>query len=175
MKWFEDLKNTLKSKRERNIIVVLGLVAGGLLLADKTVLHGQLMSIVSTLEIIVFAVFLTVVMIIAGVAVIKALFHVAAGLSLLIFLAQAYCDVPHIASSDAALQGLIVLGLGYIGYDFLRILYKALDDYLKTIQTMEGTWEKWATVIIMLLFVCMFVWMIYQVVNPIVLDLCVYK
>jgi hypothetical protein len=62
----------------------------------------------------------------------------------------------------------------YIGYKFARSLYDAL---VKGIESFGGKWSlgKVLTTILFLSFVGLFVWWIYEVTDPIILSLCVYK
>lgn len=111
-----------------------------------------------------------------GFVVLRALFLLAGELSLLIFLAQSYCNVPgHSPASDAALKSLTTLGLLYIGISFIRFLYKALKEDYGTVPNQKSQKEKIAFVIICLMFMAMFLWEIFLVMKPIVLDLCVFK
>ena len=74
---------------------------------------------------------IALIAILAGFVVVKSLFLIAAELSLLIFLAQSYCDVPttlRSAVSDDALRSLILLGLIYIAVAFVQELYGAISE-----------------------------------------------
>ncbi len=117
--------------------------------------------------------------VLAGLVVIKSLFKVGAGLSLIIFLAQSYCSpgVVQTTSGKQALAGLIFLGLSYIIYDFLTSVSSELKTQFENLKKVEGKWE-WKGVIMslfLILFVVLFVVTIYEVMSPIVLSLCPYK
>lgn len=119
---------------------------------------------------------LLVIWILAGFAVVRSLFFVAAELSLLIFLAQSYCAVPeHSAASDAALKTLGGIGLVYIALGFFRSLYKAARDHYKTIAKDNWSAQKVFTVAFFLMFAGLFTWQVYLVMKPIVLNLCVLR
>lgn len=119
---------------------------------------------------------LFVFMIIAGFAVLKSLFFVAAELSLLIFLAQSYCDVPNrLPAEDQALKSLLVIGILYIAVSFIHSLYEAIKSNYKKVENEKWSWEKIATVSFYLIFTFLFLWQVYRVINPIILNLCVYK
>ncbi len=109
-------------------------------------------------------------------SVMKSLFEVAAGLSLVIFLSQTYCALPiKDISGITALKSLVTIGILYIIFNFFNILYKELKKYQSKL---EGKNEKKEEVVIstmFLVFVCLFIWEIYLVVNPIIMNLCVYK
>lgn len=115
-------------------------------------------------------------MIVAGFAVLKSLFFVAAELSLLIFLAQSYCAVPsRLAAGDEALKSLLAIGILYIAVSFCRSLYEAIKNNYKKVENERWSWEKIMGVSLYLIFTLLFIWQVYRVVSPIVLNLCVYK
>lgn len=120
------------------------------------------------------------VMIMAGFTVIKSLFRIGAGLSLLIFLAQSYCALPvHTQSGLGALKSLLGISLLYLSYDFCRSLYGALRKYHKKIKKQKKLLnEKWSwgeilLAALFLAFTGLFVWEIVAVVGPIIQGLCV--
>src|SRR5271167_4867171 len=72
---------------------------------------------------------IALIAILAGFVVVKSLFLIAAELSLLIYLAQSYCEAPvRTALGDDALRSLILLGLIYIGVAFVQGLYAAIGE-----------------------------------------------
>ncbi len=112
----------------------------------------------------------------AGFTVLRSLFLLSAEISLLIFLAQAYCGVQIIASpSDNALRSLVVLGCVYIGYEFFKSLKTALRNRLDNFPEKHWSKEKMLVVGLFFIFTCSFVWAIYQVSNPVIADICVFK
>lgn len=132
---------------------------------------GEVMLFVT---LIMMVLFIGMIGIFAEITVIKSLFFVAAELSLLIYLAQAYCDSGHrLPDGDNALKSLVVVGIMYITFTFFRNLYKNLRDYYQRIEKEPRSREKIINVSLFLFFVCVFVWQIYLVVNPIFLGLCV--
>ncbi len=125
---------------------------------------------------LLFTALLAVVALIAGMAVIKALFVVAAELSLLIFLAQAYCDVPNrLAQNDAALKSLFTVGILYIGFIFLQSLWGILKARYEKVHGEKFRYERTIRTAAYVIFVGLFLWQLYLVVSPIVTNLCVYK
>lgn len=125
---------------------------------------------------IALGILLLLAAIIAGYTVIKSLFFVAAELSLLIFLALSYCDVPSRAvASDAALRNLLVLGFVYIGATFVWSLYRISKENYKKVENERWSIKKMVTVALFLVLAGSYVWEVYLVVNPIILNLCIYK
>lgn len=119
---------------------------------------------------------LSVIMLIAGFAVLKALFFVAAELSLLIYLAQSYCEIPsRLPASDDALKSLLVVGILYIAVSFFRSLYETIKNNYKKLENEKWAWEKILTVSLYLFFTFLFIWQVYRVMDPILSNLCVYK
>ena len=108
--------------------------------------------------------------------VIKSLFGVGAGLSLIIFLAQSYCEVPLPArNADDALKSLVVFGLIYIGVEFCFSIYKEAISRIKTLREANDDKRPWVVLIPFALFTGLFIWQVVQVLLPIIQNLCVYK
>lgn len=127
---------------------------------------------------LILAILCSSLLFIAGKVVFKALFVVSAGLSLMIFLAQSYCDLPVSAhTADSALKFLFGFGLVYIGYLFLESLQVELAGGFKELKDPNGD-EKllaWVAMILFTAFIAFFVWELYRVMNPLVSNLCIYK
>jgi len=141
---------------------------------DSKFLHGQLLNILWVFDVIVGGLLLSAILVLASFAIMRSLIEVAAGLSLLIFLAQNYCDVPvRSAAGDNALKGLLLVGIIYLSYYFLRTLYKLLAKNYKKFGDKEWPWEKILFVILFLIFIISLVCDIYQVIQPIILNLCI--
>lgn len=115
----------------------------------------------------------------AGLIVVKSLVFVAAELSLIIFLAQSYCEpeVVRATNADTALSALLVFGLSYVAYRFLSDAYKELTILIGKFKSIDGkwSWELVVTAIFLILFVGLFMYAVYLVVSPIVLALCIYR
>ncbi|MBI5400648.1 MAG: hypothetical protein HZB12_00825 [Candidatus Yonathbacteria bacterium] len=105
----------------------------------------------------------------------KSLFLVGASLSLIIFLAQSYCEVPNLTQSgNDALKTLIAFGFIYIGFDFFKSLYKEVRSRLKTLKEINDGKNPWIFLFPFALFLGIFLWQLYQVINPIMVNLCIY-
>jgi hypothetical protein len=112
----------------------------------------------------------------AGYAVMKALFWVGADLSLMIFLAQAYCDVPAASrTGDEALKSLVGFAIFYIGAHFTVVAYKEIKKRTDMFKEANDNKLPWLAVIPFGLFTGLFVWQIGQVLLPILHNLCIYK
>lgn len=164
---------------KRNVLSIAG--AAAIALATFV---GAYLSSVSYLGFawIVIGTLLTIVItlmaILAGFVVVKSLFLIAAELSLLIFLAQSYCNVPlRTPASDDALRSLIFLGLIYVVVAFIQSLYETLKERYKKMNDRSGAWSFQRIIVAALFFIFagIFLWEIYLVMQPIILGLCVYR
>jgi hypothetical protein len=119
---------------------------------------------------------LLIIMLMAGLAVLKSLFFVAAELSLLIFLSQSYCSIPNRSiASDGGLRNLLAIGLIYITVNFCLSLYKELKESYIEIKKGQLSGGKIFNIILFIGFTVFFMWQIYLVVSPIIFNLCVYN
>jgi hypothetical protein len=126
--------------------------------------------------VIVFAIIVFIISLFAGFAVVKSLFFLSGEISLLIFLAQSYCDVPvRSENSDNALKSLLVIGFLYIFIEFVRSIFKAVKTDYKIVKKDKWSKEKVITIFAYLFFIVAFLWQVYLVVFPIVNNICVYK
>lgn len=116
--------------------------------------------------------------ILIGKAFMKALVYISAGLSLLIFLAQSYCLVPiRTVSGDNALKLILVVGFVYLVVDFFDVFIKEISDLFKSLSPIKKDLI-WKIIFIIVFYVSIivgFLFALYQVVSPIVLNLCIYK
>ena len=113
-----------------------------------------------------------------GIIVIQSLFKLSAELSLVIFIAYTYYSVPDAlrsSQSDQALRSLLTFGFLFIAYEFVRRLYKALTQKYLAVKNELKQGEKIVFVSFSLLAVILFIWQIYLVLQPILLDLYVLK
>jgi len=111
----------------------------------------------------------------AGHAVMKSLFLIGASLSLIIFLAQSYCDAPNLTKSgNDALKVLLAFSLLYLSFDFFRSLYAEVTARSKTLKQANDGKNPWIFLVPFALFVGIFVWQLYQVMFPIISNLCIY-
>ena len=124
----------------------------------------------------ILIILLSVIMLFTGFIVLRSLVMVGAEVSLLIYLAQSYCDIPnHLSQSDDALRSLISFSLIFIVVAFCKSLYKDVQEKYKLIKTESLGKEKAAMIALFLIFTSLFIRQIYLVTNPIILNLCVYK
>jgi len=112
----------------------------------------------------------------AGLAVLRSLFVVGASLTLMIFITQTYCGLPDIArTGDDALTSLFGFGLLYVGFLFTKSLHSELKCGLKRFEDIYAGKKPWIMVTLFAIFIGLFLWQLYQVMFPIVSNLCVYK
>lgn len=164
-----------KIKHKGNILPILFAVAfTTVFFVDSNFLGNKLLLVMWIILGTVITALISWLFVMAGFTVLKSLFLLSAELSLLIFLAQAYCEVPNHFADDA-LKMLVGVSLLYISFEFFKSLKRALNERLEKIPEKRWSKEKIIVVTLFALFTLAFVWMIYQVVNPIILNLCVYK
>lgn len=176
IKEFIYIKTEEAGFKRENILPFI--IAVGITLAfflDSIYFHDRLMLITWVIIGITITVLTTWIAVQAGFTVLKNLFILSAEISLLIFLAQSYCEnVIVIPKSDNALKSLIGLGIIYISYEFFKALFEALKKKLESIPEKKWSWEKALVITIFLIFTGMFIYAVYQVVNPIISNICVY-
>jgi len=138
------------------------------LLGDR---FEMVMNIMTT---VLLGLLLLVIIVVASFDVLGSLFLVAAELTLLIFLAQSYCNITdRPPSGDEALKILLSIGILYIGLKFARSLHNAIKTSYRKIENKCWSLEKIMTVSLYLIFVVLFISQIYYVVGPILNSLCV--
>lgn len=174
------MKKTLKALEkigwDKIISGLLAVVITTALAVDVQVSGGILAKALWILAGTLFAVSLSLVLIMAGILVVKALIHVSVGLTLIIFLSQSYCSsLLRNDASDDALKALIVLGLFYVTFEFFRLIIGSLMNYKKKSNFSFSKRGAVVTTIFFLVFLIYFVFAIYLVMNPIIGDLCVYR
>lgn len=163
-------------RREDIVPFLIAVGIAGVFLADANFLEHKISIVLWVIIGITLGVLISWIALLAGFTVLKSLFLLSAEISLLIFLAQSYCDVGAFTSrGDDALRLLIFLGVTYIGYKFFKDLRDALRKRLDTIPEKRWSREKIIVVVLFLLYTLTFVWSVYLVVSPIILDLCIYK
>ncbi|MFM2357450.1 MAG: hypothetical protein RJA61_187 [Candidatus Parcubacteria bacterium] len=163
-------------KRENVVPFLLAVPVAILFLLDQNYFDNHLLLLMWIVIGVAASVVIAWIFMLAGFTVLRALFLLNAEISLMIFLAQAYCGVQAVASpSDDALRTLIFLGVVYIGYEFFKALKKALEVRLDSIPEKKWSWEKVMVVSLFALFTLAFLYSIYQVTEPIVSNMCVYQ
>ena len=91
-------------------------------------------------------------------------------------LGKSYCDISHrTEGGDNALGILLAVGILYIIFYFFQNLTSTLNDNYKKIKDEKWSKEKFIAILLTLFFVGFFIWAIYQVVMPIIFNLCIYK
>ncbi|MCE9541841.1 hypothetical protein K8R03_04795 [Candidatus Kaiserbacteria bacterium] len=174
------MKNRLKArfaelqKGENLIPMLLAIAITGIALFDSNYLHNELLTVMFVLASLLFIVLLSVIFAYAGYIVLKSLFLLSAELSLLIFLAQEYCNTG-VHTGDDALRSLVALSILYILYVFFKSLWTALVKEKDNIPDKQWTKEGIIIIGFFLISVISLLWMIYQVASPIILGLCVYR
>jgi hypothetical protein len=172
----KKIKERIFPKKDDTVLIIL-LSIFLFLIAIINLSGDRFGEAVWTIDFILFGGALLIIMVIAGFATLKSLFFVAAELSLLIFLSQSYCDISNRSIvSDNALKTFVVVGLLYIIFNFFHSLYKTVKKYYKkSIEKNTSLKERIFGVIVFLIFTTFFMVQIYLIVNPIILNICVYK
>ena len=175
-KQFKKLLKSIKINKEDIASDTIFIVVAILLFFCLYYFSKYFVNTLLIINVILLIVIFSVILIMAGYAVIKSLFVVSAELSLLIFLSQSYCAAPgHSIASDEALRSLLVVGVLYIVVSFLYSLYNALKKNYKYVKNERWSKEKIFTVFLYLFCLVIFIWYIYLVMNPIFLALCIYR
>jgi len=135
--------------------------------------------------IVAFLILIGIVGFLAALAVVRSLFLVGASLSLIIFLAQSYCNVPTSARiADSQLHSVLGLGLFYILFIFARSLYqeafgdkedKKFKGHVVILREANNNKKSWFLLFLYALFVSLFLIELYQIISPIISNLCVYQ
>lgn len=175
-RFFEYYIDRLKINKKGLIrfLVFLGIVL--FVTIGSTFFNAQLSKAAVIFFIVTFSVLCVIIWAIAGHFVFKSLFVVSGGLSLMIFLAQSYCNLPDVSrTADGALQSIFGFSLIYLGFIFLKDVFKETTGGLKTLGEIYGGKKPWLIVSLGALFVGLFLWQLYEVVRPIVFGLCIYK
>jgi hypothetical protein len=170
----KELAAKLNLKSKDIVPVVLAAAVTAVIFLLPPFLNYSLAGVALIADVIGFSILLLVIMIAAGFMVMESLVGVAAGLSLLIFLAQSYCASGRTLGGDSALKSLLGIGLLYISYYFFSSVYDSLIENLKKINKPKGFW-KFLIIISYVAIVGLFIWELYQVIGPIISGLCVFK
>ena len=138
--------------------------------------------------IVLFGIIFSLLWFMAGYVVFRSLLIASVGLGFIIFVGQAYCDLPlsqHVA--DDSLMTLIGFGFIYVVAQFCRSLYRELfgDREAKEEWRQKGiinlfkeanrNKHSWTILVIYGLLISLFVWQIYTVIKPIIDGLCIYQ
>lgn len=169
---------TPSSKSSKIARAIIAIVISFLYLAGILTGNIAFLETVWVFALVLLSVLMLVIGLTAGIMVVRSLFVVAAELSLLIFLTQTYCTIPassRLAENNSAMTSLFTVALIYIIYLFGHSLWKALKENYKKIEHEPNSWEKWTTIAAFLGAIFLFLWELYLVINPIAVNLCVYK
>jgi len=171
----KKLKEGLKLKKEDISIVVFSVIITTIFFACYYFWGNYLIATIGIIDLALLGIIVLMFMALSGFMVFKALFLVAAELSLLIFLSQSYCSIDNRqVSGDEALRSLLIVGIVYVIISFFYSLYKSIKDY-KNKEGKSFVREIGLGVVIFFGFIALFIWQIYLVVNPIISNLCIYK
>ncbi|HVN26115.1 MAG TPA: hypothetical protein VMT99_00470 [Candidatus Paceibacterota bacterium] len=125
---------------------------------------------------VLLAVLMGLIALMAGAVVLRSLFAVAAELSLLIFITQAYCMSPgRTAASQTAMSTLFTVGVIYVVVIFGRELWEALRATYGRVSASRRSFQRVLTVAGFVFFVALFLWQLTLVMQPIIGGLCVYR
>jgi hypothetical protein len=167
--------SSLISLKKENIAPLIFTIILVLFVLTDYQLKGQIAGIVFGLELVALSLLSLFIMFWAGFTVMKALAFVAAELSLLIYLGQSYCGLPsRTTSGDNALKALLVVGILYISFYFFQSLYRGLSEKYKKLKDEKRSWEKVVFITLFIIFVAFYIWVVWQVVAPIIFNLCIY-
>lgn len=173
---FEPKARKFYESHKKLVLSVLAFSVAFILTVNPQNLHGQVGDVLKIIGLIEAIVIVTFMILVAGAVVIRALFDVAVGLSLVIFLAQAYCASPvQTVDGNNALHTLIIFGLGYVAFDFVSKLYQGIRDFRKSLNDLEGGVYRLLIMLMFLVLAVIFVWDVYAVMSPIVQGFCIYQ
>lgn len=170
----EQVKKLLK--KENLIPALITLTLGLVIFFDTNYWNNTALNFSWVFIFTFLTAFILIIYLYAGVVVVRSLFTVAAGLSLIIFIAQSYCAVPRTESSDQALSSLIIASLLYITLSFSRTMYKVMVKHYK--QFDEGPETTNVALFVSSVFVMSIVFFlsaVYKVMYPIITNLCIYQ
>jgi len=184
-----NIFSLLKSKGVNNTDLkkFFGFIAGVVVFSVILIFTPFFSTIGPVVIMIIFGIFFIIMWFMAGFVVFRSLLVASVGLSLIIFIGQAYCapDVAHIANDS--LKTLIGFGFIYVITQFFMNLYRELfgDKNSDSESKRKGTIiilkeinqgkHSWFILIIFILLISLFVWQIYRVITPIIQGLCIYK
>lgn len=162
-------------KKENLIPILITLTVGLVIFFDTNYWNNTALNFTWILIFTVLTAFMLIIYLYAGVVVARSLFTVAAGLSLIIFIAQSYCAVPRTESSDQALSSLIIASLLYITLSFSRTIYKEMLKHYRLKNDGETTNEAVFVGGVFVISIVLFLSAIYKVMYPIITYLCIYQ
>jgi len=163
----------IKKEKQIPFLFFLGIIA--LVFIGAKVFDFNLNGVALVFFLIVFSILCLIAWFMAGVAVFRSVAVASVVVSVIIFLAQSYCELPLSShTADDALKGLFGFGLLYAGFLFIKSLHKELTGGLKTFEKIYAGKKPWILVVLFAAFIGLFVWQLYQVITPIIYNLCIY-
>ncbi len=181
----KKFENEKKDKFIKFLIFVIGVIFIGML---SKILGVNMNSLTTIIVLFFLSILFIIIWIKAGMSIFKSLFIAGAGFSLIIFIAQEYCKVPmELRISDSSLKVFIGFGLFYTIIIFIGTLYKELfgDKNSENDLNKKGTFkifreinngkDHWLVLLIYAIVFGVFLGQIFQVLYPIVNNICIYK
>ena len=171
-------KININKENYKIFIIFIICVIGSISLVSFFPTFGMILFVIS------FSVLCLVTWFMASVVIFRSLFVIGGGLSLMIFIAKTYCDLPVIQhTADDSLKTLFGFGIIYLVWVFTSSLYKELmgDKELETkgsLKNIEEIYDGKKPLLIVIpyaIFIGLFLYQLYAVMNPILHSLCIYR
>ncbi len=170
----KKITDRLNIKKKDVLPLVVSLLLVLVIFFTGKIFNFNLLAFTPLLFVVVFSALCIFLWIFAGLAVFKSLAVINASLSLMIFIAQAYCNLPEAArTADASLQSLIGFGLLCIVVAFFKSLYTEMINSLEKFKEINGGKKSYTLIIFFSIFVGLFLLQLYQVIAPILHGLCI--
>jgi len=184
---YKKIAERFKTDKKFALLFVLYLVAVVVTTFAFIYWEQQVSTITFVLFVIALIFLSAFTMLMAIVAIFRSLFVVAAGLSLILFIAQSYCGLAiEDQVSNDALKSLINMGLVFVGGLFILRLYRELFgdpeakrefDKIGALQTFRDINKGKHSYLLLFLyasFMGLILGQLFQVLYPIFNNLCVY-
>jgi 4-hydroxybenzoate polyprenyltransferase len=151
------------------------------------IVFNQFPSLSGIVAITLFGILFMVLWFLAGYTVFRSLLVASVSLSFIIFIGQSYCSTDVVHSTNDSVKALIGFGFIYTLAQFLKNLYKELfgdaeakekwrqKGIISIMKEINEGKHSWLVLTVYILLIALFMSQIYQVVNPIIKGLCVYK
>jgi len=180
MEWlknrFESLFQRIFPRRQDACRFIVAMFFAAIFLLIYRILGNRFTEIMEVANAVLWISLLSAIGFFAGFTVLKALFLVAAELSLLIFLAQSYCDLPvHSDEGVNAMRDLLFIGLLYIAIAFYQSFRDILRDYNKKLGKGPIPKEGIFVITVFFIFAFLFLRQVYLVISPIISNLYMCK
>ena len=174
--FFKKTINNIKDKNKTNLISFFLLL---IIVVILLIFFGKnaTFKIGISFNLIMIGIVLLLSFIFIGKAFMGALVKISAGLSLLIFLGQSYCSIPiKTEAGNSSLKLILLVGLIYLIFDFLSVFIDGTGEFLETFKPIKKDlfWKIAFIIVFYVSVVGIFIFALYQVVNPIILNLCIF-